>query len=567
LYEDQFTQSQARQAFRYLKRGVCPPENINFFTVGLANKLNSIRGALESIRSGAIKGKSYFLEAPYGYGKSHVMKVIESIALEQGFAVIQVTNDGYDRAFNHPTRYIHYLYESLSVPGLSTRGLGNMVSHLLNGPQRNSLLHWANTPGVRWGIGYHIRQMANISDSADSFYYKYLINSRDIQRRSGTYYYHLLYERLKTLADLCRAIGLNGLVALFDEIESIATLLRNVLSRLRSYEILGKLSDSREFPYCCFCFAVTPDFGWKIENQDYPNQYRHYKDYYGGYYRDGCEFMKAWVENKPNLLQITKISTTDNVELCHKLMGLHEHAYSWSANVRISSAFIESYIDEAERHSLLERVIVRSFVNILDICQQHPSCNPSQELSLVSDQKGRLSESEIYSYEPSFFFGLASWAKKNNILKPWERKLIYSIGQYRSKSWLITERQGRQALRIIHIGEEAGFSNVSGSTPPLKLLDDSKAMIDEVLLALTPREQRIIQLRFGLEDGTGRTLEQVGSEFNVTRERIRQIEAKALRKLRHPSRSRKLKDMLDSDYLLDKGYKNLLRAIFGEDRQ
>ena len=95
-------------------------------------------------------------------------------------------------------------------------------------------------------------------------------------------------------------------------------------------------------------------------------------------------------------------------------------------------------------------------MNILDICQQHPSCNPSQELSLVSDQKGRLSESEIYSYEPSFLFGLASWAKKNNILKPWERKVIYSMGQYRSKNWLITERQERQALRIIHIVEEAG---------------------------------------------------------------------------------------------------------------
>ena len=141
------------------------------------------------------------------------------------------------------------------------------------------------------------------------------------------------------------------------------------------------------------------------------------------------------------------------------------------------------------------------------------------------------------------------------------------MGRYRSKSWLITKKQERQALRIIHIVEEAGFSNGSGSTPPQKLLDDSKAMIDEVLLTLTPREQRIIQLRFCLEDGTGRTLEQVGSEFNVTRERIRQIEAKALRKLRHPSRSRKLKDILDSDYLLDKGYKNLLRAIFGEDRQ
>ena len=153
MYEDQFTQSQAKQAFRCLKRGVCPDENINFFTVGLANELNSIRGALESIRSGAIKCKSYFLEALYGYGKSHLLKVIESIALEQGFAVTQVTNDGYDRAFNHPPRYIHHLYESLSVPGLSTRGLGDVVSHLLRGPQRNSLLHWANPPPNVWCIG------------------------------------------------------------------------------------------------------------------------------------------------------------------------------------------------------------------------------------------------------------------------------------------------------------------------------------------------------------------------------------------------------------------------------
>ena len=66
-----------------------------------------------------------------------------------------------------------------------------------------------------------------------------------------------------------------------------------------------------------------------------------------------------------------------------------------------------------------------------------------------------------------------------------------------------------------------------------------------MLDSLTPRERRVLQLRFGLEDGRSRTLEEVGREFNVTRERIRQIEAKALRKLRHPTRSRKLKDYLE----------------------
>ena len=72
-----------------------------------------------------------------------------------------------------------------------------------------------------------------------------------------------------------------------------------------------------------------------------------------------------------------------------------------------------------------------------------------------------------------------------------------------------------------------------------------KEQIEDVLDTLTSREQRVLQLRFGLEDGRSRTLEEVGREFNVTRERIRQIEAKALRKLRHPSRSRKLKDYLE----------------------
>ena len=72
-----------------------------------------------------------------------------------------------------------------------------------------------------------------------------------------------------------------------------------------------------------------------------------------------------------------------------------------------------------------------------------------------------------------------------------------------------------------------------------------KEQVEDVLESLTDRERKVLQLRFGLDDGRSRTLEEVGKEFHVTRERIRQIEAKALRKLRHPSRSRKLKDYLD----------------------
>ncbi len=72
-----------------------------------------------------------------------------------------------------------------------------------------------------------------------------------------------------------------------------------------------------------------------------------------------------------------------------------------------------------------------------------------------------------------------------------------------------------------------------------------KEQLSDVLKSLTPREEKVLRLRFGLEDGRPRTLEEVGKEFNVTRERIRQIEAKALRKLRHPSRSKRLRDFLD----------------------
>ena len=72
-----------------------------------------------------------------------------------------------------------------------------------------------------------------------------------------------------------------------------------------------------------------------------------------------------------------------------------------------------------------------------------------------------------------------------------------------------------------------------------------KEQLVDVLSTPTPREEKVLKLRFGIEDGRTRTLEEVGKEFNVTRERIRQIEAKALRKLRHPSRSKKLKDFLN----------------------
>ena len=96
-----------------------------------------------------------------------------------------------------------------------------------------------------------------------------------------------------------------------------------------------------------------------------------------------------------------------------------------------------------------------------------------------------------------------------------------------------------------HLGDFIQDDNVpvpAEAGPAQTLL---KEQLDEVLDTLTEREQKVLRLRFGMNDGRARTLEEVGKEFDVTRERIRQIEAKALRKLRHPSRSRKLRDYLD----------------------
>ena len=95
-----------------------------------------------------------------------------------------------------------------------------------------------------------------------------------------------------------------------------------------------------------------------------------------------------------------------------------------------------------------------------------------------------------------------------------------------------------------HLGD---FIPDDDATAPVDAASNTllKEQIARVLYTLTPREERVLRLRFGLEDGRPRTLEEVGREFAVTRERIRQIEAKALRKLRHPSRSRKLKDFIE----------------------
>ncbi len=117
-------------------------------------------------------------------------------------------------------------------------------------------------------------------------------------------------------------------------------------------------------------------------------------------------------------------------------------------------------------------------------------------------------------------------------------------GLFQNRTKLLDEEQVKQITRPL----QSLLQITDGSFEAMEKQADMGLLhkqIDEVLSTLTPREQRVLQLRFGLEDGRSRTGEEVAKEFGVTRERIYQIERKALRKLRHPSRSRRLKDYLD----------------------
>ena len=130
--------------------------------------------------------------------------------------------------------------------------------------------------------------------------------------------------------------------------------------------------------------------------------------------------------------------------------------------------------------------------------------------------------------------------------------MVETINKVKKTNSQLLHKNGEPVSLETPIGEEED-SHLGDFIPDDEALAPADAasqmllreQLAEVLKTLTPREERVLSLRFGLEDGHPRTLEEVGKEFNVTRERIRQIEAKALRKLRHPSRSKKLKDFLD----------------------
>ena len=106
------------------------------------------------------------------------------------------------------------------------------------------------------------------------------------------------------------------------------------------------------------------------------------------------------------------------------------------------------------------------------------------------------------------------------------------------------ESGDKEYVAGLRLGLTTNTQDTTGEVVAERPVSVTRAQLEDVLATLTPREQEVLRMRFGLRDGKPHTLEEVGKEFDVTRERIRQIESKALRKLRHPSRSKKLRDFL-----------------------
>ncbi len=352
-----------RRAFRYFKQGVFPPDSIAQFTFGRGAELKLIQARVNDVGEGS--SRHVFVEGTYGRGKSHVLKALEAIALERQFAVSWLILDGHNHAFNHPARYLHSALENLRVPARSRRGLATIVTQWLRGPERDSVVAWSegSSSSLAWSVRSLRRSLEGDSSVIGDVGYK--LESRDIAAKNGRAHFSLVSQRIQDVASLVRAAGLNGVVFLFDELETVATLLFGIRQRFLAYEFLNLLVDGRRHPYCFFAFAVTPDFGNKLLSD------RAHANEYAAEYSGAVRFVQKWHESSLDVVRLRKLERADFLELCGCLRNLHADAYGDSGYRRFSDKFLGRFVDNAQRNNLGVREVVRSFVHCLEVADQH----------------------------------------------------------------------------------------------------------------------------------------------------------------------------------------------------
>lgn len=372
--------SQLRRAFRYLKGGVFPPDRVDEFTCGRGAEFSVIEHCLAEVKLGG--ARHTFLEATYGQGKSHMLKSIEAIALRMGFAVSWITLDGYNHAFNHPTRYFHALLENLRVPGVQVKGLSAIVDYWLNNDEGTALRAWSGKSD-QWWLAHPIRARSDGRElsALEASHTTTLLESRDIQHRSGKAWFDQVSDRIDDTTALCRAAGLNGLVFLFDEIETVATLLSSTRQRYLAYEFLNTLIDGRKHPNCFFVFAATPDFTSRLLED------KEHLDWYRAEYEQGCRFIQKWMESTVFALRLGNLSRKEKLRYGQFLRASHGIAYGWAPNQRLPDEVLERMIDVSSRSDMSIREVVKGLVQLLDVLQQEPA------LVLPSDYPAGHSES------------------------------------------------------------------------------------------------------------------------------------------------------------------------------
>jgi hypothetical protein len=369
------TITEAQAAICSWKRGVFPAQGIENLTVGRNIEACAVRHAFATAANNGSGG--LFFEADYGHGKSHMLRMVESMALTEGFAVSWITFDHKSHAFNHPTRYLHGILENLRVPGYCGRGLSRVVELALTDDRREALIRFAAT--APWFIRNSIHDLSfgDVTNEVREAACR-LLECRDLQAKNGIYYYPEFFSRLQAVGRLMRILEFKGIIWLFDEVECLGKL-SNCQSRFAGYSLLNRLLRPNEFPNSWFFFTTTGDFRERLRTE---------KDPYFRY-EGAIQFVKDWREGRCDVHALKRLSCEDRLGLLQSVRNVHSIAYEWDSEKIVTDHFLQLLLVYATKAGLTERELLKSTVSILETCEQHRCCDPMIDLFGAATTEGQ----------------------------------------------------------------------------------------------------------------------------------------------------------------------------------